>query len=146
MNIVDPMHNMFLGTAKRMFKTVWVEEELLNLKHLETIQTRVDNILVPPTVGRIPRKISSQFSSFTADEWKNWITLYSIICLRDILPSEHLECWRHFVLACRYLCKRSISLTDIKIIDALLMQFRKLCMGSSASHQICTCMHICKNV
>ena len=100
MNIVDPMHNMFLGTAKRMFKTVWVEEELLNLKHLETIQTRVDNILVPPTVGRIPRKISSQFSSFTADEWKNWITLYSIICLRDILPSEHLECWRHFVLAC----------------------------------------------
>ena len=40
MNIVDPMHNMFLGTAKRMFKTVWVEEGLLNLKHLETIQTK----------------------------------------------------------------------------------------------------------
>ena len=48
-----------------------------------------------------------------------------IPALHGILPVDHLECWRHFVLAYRILCKQSLSNTDIVLADSLLLQFCK---------------------
>lgn len=45
--------------------------------------------------------------------------------LKDILPLEHLECWRKFVLACRRLCSRNISIGNVKVADFLLLEFCK---------------------
>ena len=87
------------------------------------IQDRVDRIVCPPDIGRIPNKIRSGFSSFTADKFKNWITYFSLLSLREILTGDNLECWRHFVLACRLISCKQITNTEVKLADALLMQF-----------------------
>ena len=58
-----------------------------------------------------------------ADQFKNWITIYSIPALYNILPRLHLDCWRHFVLACRIFSKQSLSSTDIAQADALILQY-----------------------
>ena len=34
-------------------------------------------------VGRIPHKMHSGFASFTADQWKNWVNYYSLLCVSD---------------------------------------------------------------
>ena len=52
-----------------------------------------------------------------------WVNYYSLYCLYQILPREHLECWRHFVLASRLLCKHQLSKDEVRIADALLLQF-----------------------
>ena len=39
------------------------------------------------------------------------------------MSSEHLECWRHYVLACRILCKQRLTKTDIELADHLLICF-----------------------
>ena len=39
------------------------------------------------------------------------------------VESRHLECWRHFVLACRILCKKNLEGIDVQLADALLLQF-----------------------
>ena len=122
--IIDPMHNLFLRTGKRML-SVWIELQLLNKAHFHQIQQFFDSIVLPSDVGRIPCKIDSGFSGFKADQFKTWITVYSIPALHQILPNEHIECWRHFVLACRILCKQSLSTTDITLADTLLVQFCK---------------------
>lgn len=122
--VIDPMHNMFLGTGKRIL-SLWIELQLLNSTHFDQIQQFVDNMVVPCDVGRIPSKIGSGFSGFKADQFKTWITLYSIPALKGILPDDHLECWRHFVLACRIFCKQSLSRTDIELADSLILQFCK---------------------
>ena len=122
MLIVDPMHNLFLGSGKHMLN-IWLEHNILSPSQFQQIQECVDSFAVPSDMGRIPRKIKTGFSSFTADQFKNWITVFSIPALYAILPSQHLECWRHFVLACRILCKHSLSMDDISLFDALLMQF-----------------------
>lgn len=96
---------------------------VLNPANLCTIQERIDNMNVPADIGRIPRKIETEFSGSTADQYKNWVTLYSVPCLYSIVDNDKLECWRHFVLACRLLCKRSLTLSDITLADALLLQF-----------------------
>ena len=70
--IIDPMHNMLLGWAKRILQAQWIENGLIKDKDLDTIQERIGNSILPINVGRIPRKISSWFFNLTADEWKNW--------------------------------------------------------------------------
>lgn len=121
---VDPMHNLFLGTGKHMI-SIWIEHGLLSTKEFKVIQESVDSMVVPSDVGRIPLKIASGFSGFKADQFKNWINIYSIPALYDILPYEHLECWRSFVLACRILCKNALSHGDLDLADALLLHFCK---------------------
>ena len=122
MLIIDPMHNLFLGSGKRMLN-IWFENNLISPSQFQQIQGCVDSFIMPSDVGRIPRKIETGFSSFTADQFKNWITIFSIPALFEILTGEHLECWRHFVLSCRILCKHSLSMDDISLADALLMHF-----------------------
>ena len=124
MLIVDPMHSLFLGTGKHMLH-IWIEQGLLSHAHFEQMQKCVDSFVVPSEIGWIPQKIEMGFSGFTADQFKNWITIFSIPSLHGILHvnGQHLECWRHFVLACRILCRHSLSLNDSTLADTLLMQF-----------------------
>lgn len=119
---IDPMHNLFLGTGKHMLN-IWLTRGIIDPAQFSRLQEYVDGMVVPSDIGRIPYKIHNGFSGFTADQLKNWITLFSIPTLHGILTSQHLECWRHFVLACRILCKRALSPADISLIDALLLHF-----------------------
>lgn len=122
---IDPMHNLFLGLAKHHLKRIWMSMGLLDDSKFGRIQDRIDNIVVTPDIGRIPCKIKSGFSAFTAEQFKNWVNHFSIIVLRDLLPSDHLECWRHLVLACRIICLKTLTPDQVKLADALLLQYCK---------------------
>ena len=122
MLVIDPMHNLFLGTSKHMLN-LWLQLDLVTKAHFQSLQKTVDSFVVPADVGRIPRKIETGLSGFTADQFKNLVTVFSIPALFGVLPTEHMECWRHFVLACRILCKSILSLDDLALADALLLQF-----------------------
>ena len=123
MLVIDAMHNLFLGLGKHHLHKIWICNGLLSNSNFELIQWRVNNIKTPADIGRIPRKIQSGFSAFTADQFKNWIIHYSIIALYGLLPTtDDLECWRHLVLACRIYCQYSISKEKVKL---LLHQFCK---------------------
>lgn len=86
------MHNLLLGTARHVFR-LWTELGILTTKNLGELQARVENIKVPHDVGRIPLRISSGFTGFTADQWKNWTTIYFTILSEGIgrsrwIPAE----------------------------------------------------------
>lgn len=125
MVILDPMHNIFLGSAKYVMKRLWIENGILNPAKLLQMQQFVNSIHVPPDIGRIPRKLETGFSGFTAAQFKNWVNIFSIPALHGNVGDCYLECWRHLVLASRLLCKLSITTTDIQIADLLLLQFCK---------------------
>jgi len=124
MSPIDPMHNLFMGTAKLMTK-IWKESGLINRNIQLTMQDRVDQFVIPSDVGKIPRKIVSGFDGFTADEYKNWTILFSVYCLKGCIPLQHLSCFRKFVLACQYICKQTISETDVIIAHNLFIDFCK---------------------
>ena len=94
------MHNLFLGITKHAIKT-WRDLNIITYSDLEVLQDKVDSMNPPPRLGRIPRKIGSNFSSITADEWKYWILVYSSYCLYGILPPDHYSCWCLYVNACK---------------------------------------------
>ena len=121
---IDPMHNLYLGTANYMMRKVWMNEGYLDEKKVGIIEDRLRSINVPPTVsfGRLPSCIHSG-TKLTAEQWKNWVNYFSVFCLHGLLPPDHIECWRHFVLASRLLCKPTLSNDDVTLADALLLRF-----------------------
>lgn len=124
MSVVDPMHNLFQGTAKKMIK-IWMDLNVLKVDHLKDIQAKVDAVDVACNVGAIPRKIASSFGGFTAEQWMNWTNVFSIYALKGILPSKHLEIWRHFVLASRAITSKYITEVDIKEFELHIFKFCK---------------------
>ena len=113
--IVNPMHNLFLGTAKYLMKQFWIEKRIVSLQQLKLIQNELILILLQPAgIRQIPQKITTAFGGFTAEQWKNWVILYSMYSLCGILPQEHYRCWQTFVLACFHLCRRVITDEEIK--------------------------------
>ncbi len=124
MCVIDPMHNLLLGTAKHML-SVWKDLNLLTNVHLQEIQTKVDKFVTPDDIGRIPTKIASGFSGFTADQWRNWTIIFSLYTLKDILPHHHYNCWHLFVKSCYLLSRRTITLQQLQQADEHLIEFYK---------------------
>ena len=120
--VIDPMHNLLLGTAKHVFR-LWTELGVLTTTKLDELQARVETIIVPYEVGRIPLRISSGFTGFTADQWKNWTTIYSLFCLKGLINNEHYDMWFDFVQACIILCSRVISIDKLEEADGHLQTF-----------------------
>lgn len=111
---------IFFGIAKHAFKT-WKDLGILTTSDYEIIQSKVDLMNPPPKLGRIVRKINSGFASFTANEWKNWILIYSLHGLHGILSREHYHCWCIFVEACRTILLPVVTDTQVKRAHDLLI-------------------------
>ena len=124
-HVVDPMHNLYLGTTKNMVK-IWKELSILKAEQCDLIQERIDTMNVPFGIGRIPNKVHSKFSGLTADQWRNWTNVYSLYALRDVLPADDYLCWSLFVEASIVLCQYSISKGDLEYADDKLIQFCKM--------------------
>lgn len=122
--VIDTMHNLLLGTGKHMF-SLWVDRDILTKKMLTELEHRISAFRVPAEVGRLPCRIGSLYGSFTAAQWRNWITIYSPVVLKGILPDNQLRCWLLFVRACCIVCSRVITVVDINSADLFLLQFCK---------------------
>ena len=122
MLLIDPMHNLFLGTAKHFARDIWIGRNILDANALARIDARLKNTVAPPGLGRLPSSIKPG-TFLTADQWKNWTLYFSVYCLSDLLPQSQLDCWRKFVLACRRLVKYTVSNDDICVADGLLLKF-----------------------
>ena len=123
--VVDPMHNLLLGTAKHVL-FVWIKKGILLPDDLQLIEERSEQIAFPGDVGRIPTKIGSGFAGFTADQWRIWTTVLSPVVLKGILPNHHLRCWLMFVRACCLLLSRILFKPNITTAERYLLMFCKM--------------------
>ena len=122
--VIDPMHNLYLGTGKMVFK-LWVDLGIIGKNELSTIDERCSLFTLPNSIGRLPTNISSNYGGFKAAQWRSWITIYSPIVLKGILPDDHLRCWLLYVRACCILGSRILTHSNINTADLLLLTFCK---------------------
>ena len=85
----------FLGQGSNGLNVVFLHPIIIMIKIEDTVRC----FRVPPHVGRIPYRISSNYGGFTASQWRNWITIYSPVVLKRILEQQHLQWWLLFVRA-----------------------------------------------
>lgn len=141
MHVIDPMHNLLLGTAKHMME-VWTEREILNNKNFQKIEEMVLDINTSKNVGRLPSKIGSSFAGFSADQWRNWTTFFSPVALKGIIPGVHLNCWLMYVKACSLLCARAIKKSSVRAADLYLQHFCQLFLQIYGAEPCTINMHL----
>lgn len=108
--VIDVMHNIFLGLGKRLMEELChprpvrpvaegasstqssagaassvLLRSIISEDDLVFLQRWIDRCLAPRSVGRIPGKIQSGFGSLTAVEWSNWMAIFAVPALRDLL-------------------------------------------------------------
>ena len=115
--VVDPMHCLFLGIAKQIIKSIFIEQGKLSMEQLRVAQCRMDHVDLPSDIGRIPPKIAignDGFSKLTADQWKTFIMIFSTTILWDMLDDNDRKILGYFVRACNLLVSRLVTEDDLK--------------------------------
>ena len=110
MLIIDPMHNLYLGSARTIFHKVWMQQ-LSKAAILIRFLIRFSHLPSPTEY------------SLTAEQWMLWVNYFSIYYMHGIISDEELECWRPFILASRLLSSSCVSKENIWLADALLLSF-----------------------
>ena len=120
--IIDPMHNLFLGTAARMV-AIWKSNNLLTDAVLAEMQRLANRVVLPPGMPTLQRKIKRKFGFMTADDWRVWTLAYSPVVLASVLSAERYRHWILFVDACRLLVRTRITYDDIADAHTKLVEF-----------------------
>lgn len=124
--IVDPMHNLYLGTGKHMIEVLLKrmdKDSALDRQKLDKIESLVTQFVVPEGIGRLPSRITCHFGGFTADQWRNWITIYSPVLLWQMIDDQQWNCWMMFVQAVKVISGRILSLAEVTKADDLIVKF-----------------------
>ena len=116
-HVIDPMHCIFLGLAKHNIQ-IWKDKKILTANDFSLLQRKVDIMVSPSKIDT-----HSGFSSITADEWKNWILLYSVFALYGVIGDSHFKCWCYLVDSCIILCQTVITAAQINIAHTLLLEY-----------------------
>ena len=77
------------------------------------------NILVKPPsdIEGLPSTIANGFTGFTANQWKNWIYIYSLFASKVFICNENYLMWADFVHACKTLYSKVITKKNCRIAD-----------------------------
>lgn len=54
--VIDPMHNLMLGTTKKMLK-IWKELNLLDEQDFKLLQKRMNKLKVPSSIGKFHQRL-----------------------------------------------------------------------------------------
>ena len=69
MLLIDPMHNLFLGTARHVARDIWIGRSILGASAISKIEARLRSLIIPVGLGRLPTSINAG-CFLTADQWK----------------------------------------------------------------------------
>src|SRR6266542_946489 len=147
---IDPMHCLFLGVAKWIIKSIFLNQEKLNMEQLRVAQNRMDHVELPSDIGRIPPKIAigenNGFSNLTADQWKMFIMIYSTTVLWDMLDDNDRKILGYFVRACNLLVIRIITEDDLKEAQERLEDMAHLIENTYGPEFITSNIHLALHI
>ncbi|OAD65118.1 hypothetical protein PHYBLDRAFT_153779 [Phycomyces blakesleeanus NRRL 1555(-)] len=147
--IIDPMHNLFLGTPKRMMDR-WVDKKTIGAEEFAAMEKIAETMVLPRDYTKLTSKIGKGFPYMKADDWKSWVLVYSPVLLHGVLPFEMYNNWMNFVRACRYLIKPSITFDEVNSAHDYLEMFCKKAT-ELYTPTILTCnmhlhLHLCETI
>ncbi|OAD71067.1 hypothetical protein PHYBLDRAFT_171128 [Phycomyces blakesleeanus NRRL 1555(-)] len=73
--IIDPMHNLFLGTSKRLMDW-WIAEKTIGPEEFALMEKIAETMVLPRDYTTLTTKIGKGFSYMKVDEWKSWVLIY----------------------------------------------------------------------
>jgi hypothetical protein len=124
--VIDYMHGVCAGVMKMML-TLWFDKQHKNeaysiLDHKTTVSDRLSAINPNIQITRPPRSLN-ELSHWKTAEYRNFLFLWSLPVLHDILPEEY---FLHFSLLVRgifTLARENISMSELRNAEQCLTGF-----------------------
>jgi hypothetical protein len=155
--IIDPMHSLFLGAAKKILKMFYLKR-LLD----DRLEKRLRDLKVPRHIGRVIsafRNVSKKakncgatstkpvkLKKLKAAELKDFVIIYSDTLLEDLLPAQYYKMWTHFSRACKLICRWQIRDEDFEAMyDSMhtsLCLYEELFGASKCTPNLHFCLEI----
>ncbi|EXX72071.1 hypothetical protein RirG_072760 [Rhizophagus irregularis DAOM 197198w] len=122
---VDIMHGLFENVAPAMLRhwsgIFFKDDQDFDSNYIipnkdwteigKTMEKNRKNM--PFDFGRPPINIQQHSAGFKAEDWMNWVVLYSLPLLQSYLPERHLNGWAKFVHATKLCLKHIISMEEL---------------------------------
>jgi hypothetical protein len=138
------MHCLFLGIAKWIVKSIWINEGILNQESLIKVQKKMDEFQIPSDLGQIPGKIHAGegFSNFTADQWRIFFTIYATVSLWDHLLANDRKILSYFVRVCLILLSQILELNLMRKAHSKLIKIVKLIERNYGRYKITSNLYL----
>ena len=139
------MHYLFLGIAQWIIKHLWIEEKKITIEQLKIVQERCELLHLPTDFGRILTKIAmgEGFSGFTTDQWKNFIMIFAIPTMWDMLQECDRKILENFVRACNLLVCYIITTKSLQEAHDCLLNVVLTIEQYYGKEKICPNLHLC---
>lgn len=121
---VDYMHAVLLGVCKQLCN-LWLDgygHEWYIKKHIADIDQILTSINSFNEMSRSPRKISDR-KTWKANEWQNWLLLYSSVCLKKYLPQKYYDHYQLLTVSMQTLLSKTITEEEIQKCELQLNLF-----------------------
>ena len=122
----DCLHAVFLGVSRQLTR-LWIDTRYHQNPfyiggHLPLIDARLIEIQPTSEITRLPRSLTQQ-AYWKGSEWRAWLLFYSLVVLKDILPTQYLKHLMLLVDAVFRLSKDVVDGADLEIAHASLTKF-----------------------
>ena len=99
---------------------------------------------VPSDLGHILRKVDcgEGFSHFTADQWRNFFTIYATVALWDHLSEKDWKILSQFVRICSIFVCRIVNVDSIREANRRLIEIVKLIEENYGRNKITLNLHL----
>ncbi|KAE8736698.1 hypothetical protein FOCC_FOCC017847, partial [Frankliniella occidentalis] len=116
-----------LVNAAKRFTMLWLHEKFSKKrfsisKCIVDVNLRLKCITPTGEVSRTPRPLEER-SDWRGHEWYFWVIVYSVPCLKGILPAQYLNHWALLVSALAILMQNSVAKSDVAYAHRYLHQF-----------------------
>ncbi|CAO3675234.1 unnamed protein product [Rhizopus stolonifer] len=129
MVVFDPLHNVWLGTCKRIMHHVFIERKMLKKDDMEYMAGMINKLVLPSGYDctSIARKIlvGDGFGYFKADEWRVFTLFLGPLVLKGRLPAIDYNNWMVFVAAVQVMSMSHVSLVNAHACHLAITQFCK---------------------
>ena len=127
--VYDPMHNIWMGTCKRIVNFIFKKRFLDSLK-IEEMSVIISNIIMPfgIDVSSLTRKVDTGqdgFGHFKADEWRVYSLFLSPLLLKNRIPKINYDHWMQFVEAMQVMSLPNVSISAAKACHDKVVTFCK---------------------
>lgn len=126
--VFDPMHNVWLGTCKRMIIYFVKHMKYFTNSDLDNMAEMVSNIVMPFgfDISSMARKITTGdgFAYFKADEWRVFSLFLSPLLFKS-LPSAVYNNWMTFISALQVMSMPNITVSDALACHEKIVLFCK---------------------
>lgn len=151
---IDPMHNIYLGVTKQLFR-LWVvirkKPYSISAKNIKKLTANIFDIAeqLPSEFCRKPR-IMKFLKRYKATEFRQFALYTLTILLKDVLPKKYYEHFLKFHCAIRILstpedCLRNNALAH-ELLKNFVAEFGLLYGYKNLSHNVHSLLHLAEDV